>query len=29
MTGKIGKFTIDALVDMQERTGKHVTVNVA
>jgi len=29
MTGKIGKFTIDALVDLLERTGKHVTVNVA
>lgn len=29
MTGKIGKFTIDTLVDLLERTGKHVTVNVA
>jgi len=29
MTGKIGKFTIDALVDMLLRTGKHVTVNVS
>ena len=29
MTGKIGKFTIDSLVDMLERTGRHVTVNVA
>lgn len=29
LTGKIGKFTIDALVDMLERIGKHVTVNVA
>ncbi|MCU7937384.1 MAG: XRE family transcriptional regulator [Candidatus Thiodiazotropha sp. (ex Dulcina madagascariensis)] len=29
MTGKIGKFTIDALVDMLERTGRHVSVNVA
>ena len=26
--GKTGKFTIDALVDMLERTGKHVTVQV-
>lgn len=29
MTGKIGKFTIDTLVDLLQRTGKHVTVNVA
>jgi len=29
MTGKIDKFTIDALVDLLERTGKHITVNVA
>jgi predicted XRE-type DNA-binding protein len=29
ITGKIGKFTIDTLVDLLERTGKHVTVNVA
>jgi predicted XRE-type DNA-binding protein len=29
MTGKIGKFTIDALVDMVERTGHHVTMEVA
>ena len=28
MCGKTGKFTIDALVDMLERTGKHVTVQV-
>ena len=28
MRGKTGKFTIDALVDMLERTGKHVTVQV-
>ena len=28
MRGKSGKFTIDALVDMLERTGKHVTVQV-
>lgn len=28
MRGKSGKFTIDALVDMLERTGKHVSVNV-
>jgi len=26
--GKSGKFTIDALVDMLERTGQHVTVQV-
>jgi predicted XRE-type DNA-binding protein len=26
--GKTGKFTIDALVDMLERTGKRVTVQV-
>ncbi|HIJ24694.1 MAG TPA: XRE family transcriptional regulator [Gammaproteobacteria bacterium] len=29
MRGKSGKFTIDALVDMIERTGKHVTVQVS
>jgi len=28
MRGKSGKFTIDALVDMLERTGKHVTMQV-
>ena len=28
MCGKTGKFTIDALVDMLERTGKRVTVQV-
>lgn len=28
MCGKTGKFTIDALVDMLERAGKHVTVHV-
>ncbi|MDM8567842.1 XRE family transcriptional regulator [Candidatus Halobeggiatoa sp. HSG11] len=28
MRGKLGKFTIDALVDMLEKTGKHVTVQV-
>ena len=28
MTGKSGKFTIDALVDMLERTGMHITVQV-
>lgn len=28
MTGKSGKFTIDALVDIVERTGKHITVQV-
>ena len=28
MCGKTGKFTIDALVDMLEKTGKHVTVHV-
>jgi predicted XRE-type DNA-binding protein len=28
MRGKTSKFTIDALVDMLERTGKHVTVQV-
>ncbi len=27
--GKTGKFTIDALVDMLERAGKRVTVQVA
>jgi len=29
MRRKIDKFTIDALVDLLERTGKHITVNVA
>jgi predicted XRE-type DNA-binding protein len=29
MRGKSGKFTIDALVDMLERIGKHVTVQVS
>ena len=29
MTGKIRKFTIDALVDMLENAGLHVTVHVA
>ncbi|VAW47059.1 hypothetical protein MNBD_GAMMA03-1225 [hydrothermal vent metagenome] len=28
MRGKSGKFTIDALIDMLERTGKHVTLQV-
>lgn len=28
MRGKSGKFTIDALVDMIERTGRRVTVKV-
>jgi len=28
MRGKSAKFTIDALVDMLERTGKHVTLQV-
>ncbi len=28
MRGKSSKFTIDALVDMLERTGKHVTLQV-
>ena len=28
MTGKSNKFTIDALVDMVERTGKHITIQV-
>ena len=28
MRGKSSKFTIDALVDMLERAGKHVTINV-
>ena len=27
--GKIEKFTIDSLVDMVERTGRHVQLNVA
>ena len=29
MRGKSGKFSIDALVDMLERAGKHVTVQVS
>ena len=29
MRGKTAKFTIDALIDMLERTGKHVTVHVS
>ena len=29
MTGKIDKFTIDALIDLLELTGKHITVKVA
>ena len=29
MTGKIRKFTIDALVDMLENAGLHVTVQIA
>ncbi len=29
MRGKSGKFTIDALIDMLERAGKHVTVHVS
>lgn len=29
MTGKIDKFTIDALVELLEHAGKHVTVKVA
>jgi len=29
MRGKSGKFTIDALVDILERAGKHVTVQVS
>jgi len=29
MRGKTGKFSIDALVDMLERAGKHVTVQVS
>ena len=28
MRGKIGKFTINALVNMLERMGKHVTVQI-
>jgi len=28
MRGKASKFTIDALIDMLERTGKHVTLQV-
>ncbi len=29
MRGKTRKFTIDALVDMLERIGKHITVQVS
>ncbi len=29
LRGKSGKFTIDALVDMLERIGKHVSVQVS
>jgi len=29
MRGKAGKFSIDALVDMLERIGKHVTFQVS
>ena len=29
MRGKSEKFTIDALVDMLDRTGKHVTIQVS
>jgi len=29
MRGKIGKFSIDALVDMLENAGLHVTVHIA
>ncbi|MDU9048080.1 MAG: XRE family transcriptional regulator [Candidatus Electrothrix sp. Rat3] len=29
MRGKSGKFTIDALADMLERIGKHITVQVS
>jgi predicted XRE-type DNA-binding protein len=29
MRGKSGKFTIDALIDILARTGKHVTVHVS
>ncbi len=28
MRGKASKFTIDALIDMLEKTGKHVTLQV-
>ncbi len=28
LRGKTGKFTIDALVDMLERIGKHVSIQV-
>lgn len=28
MRGQSGKFTIDALIDMLERAGKHVTVQI-
>lgn len=29
MRGKSSKFTIDALIDMLERAGKHITVHVS
>ena len=29
LRGKSGKFTIDALVDMLERIGKHVSIQVS
>jgi predicted XRE-type DNA-binding protein len=29
MRGKSSKFTIDSLIDMLERAGKHVTIQVA
>jgi predicted XRE-type DNA-binding protein len=29
MRGKSSKFTIDALIDMLERAGKHITVQVS
>ena len=28
MRGKTSKFTIDSLIDMLERTGKHITIQV-
>ncbi len=28
LRGKSGKFTIDVLIDMLERTGKHVSVQI-
>jgi predicted XRE-type DNA-binding protein len=28
LRGKSGKFTIDALVDMLERIGKHVSIQI-